>query len=42
VLFFPNGLAGLYEDFVKRPVLKLVSRARRPRGADVPSGAPAE
>ena len=27
VLVFPNGLAGIYDDYVKRPVLKLFSRS---------------
>jgi urea transport system permease protein len=35
VLAFPNGLAGLYEDWVKRPILALATR--RPKA---PAGAP--
>jgi len=43
VLVFPNGLAGIYDDWIKRPVLRLFERRR---GSDEPIGgaqsAPAE
>ncbi|MEO1601838.1 MAG: urea ABC transporter permease subunit UrtC [Pseudomonadota bacterium] len=42
VLVFPNGLAGIYEDYVKRPVLNLL--AQKPAAAPMvaSSHAPAE
>ncbi|MEO0623031.1 MAG: urea ABC transporter permease subunit UrtC [Pseudomonadota bacterium] len=42
VLVFPNGLAGIYEDYVKRPVLNLL--AKKPAAAPMvaSSHAPAE
>ncbi|MEO0992319.1 MAG: urea ABC transporter permease subunit UrtC [Pseudomonadota bacterium] len=42
VLVFPNGLAGIYEDYVKRPVLNLL--AKKPAAAPMAasSHAPAE
>lgn len=43
VLVFPNGLAGLYDDYVKPRVDQLMSRIRRrPEPEKAPIGAPAE
>ena len=41
VLVFPNGLAGIYEDWIKRPVLKLFSGGSTPKGP-APEAAAAE
>ena len=37
VLVFPNGLAGIYDDYVKRPVTNLLARRRRNAAAPNPS-----
>ncbi|MEM9144868.1 MAG: urea ABC transporter permease subunit UrtC [Pseudomonadota bacterium] len=43
VLVFPNGLAGIYDDWVKRPIVNLLNRQRgREAGVGLPAGAPAE
>ncbi len=41
VLVFPNGLAGIYEDWIKRPILALFTKTRTGRER-VPAGAAAE
>ncbi len=42
VLVFPNGLAGIYETYVKPHVDRLVSRGRKPEAATGGVSAPAE
>lgn len=43
VLVFPNGLAGIYDDYVKRPVTNLLSRRRGNAAGPAPNaGASAE
>jgi len=43
VLVFPNGLAGIYEDWIKRPAVALLSRRSKSEApAPAPQGAPAE
>ncbi|MEM6676823.1 MAG: urea ABC transporter permease subunit UrtC [Pseudomonadota bacterium] len=39
VLVFPNGLAGIYDDWVKAPVLRLLSRGKQTDAPVAPSAA---
>ena len=40
VLVFPNGLAGIYDDYIKRPVMNLLSRRSDAAGPVPHAGAP--
>ncbi|MEL7174565.1 MAG: urea ABC transporter permease subunit UrtC, partial [Pseudomonadota bacterium] len=43
VLVFPSGLAGIYDDWIKAPVLKLLSKkgAGEPDASEGPAPTPA-